>query len=228
MTLIDFEDAVTAGNLNPNSQYGVYYADGAFANLTAVRARLPHAKLYGITVFGRLGPDVFACDCERGDMSVPQAEAWVAAQVRLNVPLVCVYASLDVWEKQGLLNTLAKYGRRIKRWVAHYNNVAQIPEWADADQFADPGPVDRNVALANFFQGISPVIPPRPHGMARFEGTVDLGTGEWHIRGLPGRAHFAGPQEWMSAELQVDRGSDSQHGHWRIRGIPLNAAPLGR
>ena len=218
MTLIDFQDAVTAKNLDPNAKYGVYYVDGRFANHWAVQKQCPHAKLFGITVFGALGKDVFACDCESGDLTPSQAEAWVAAQVKLGVPLICVYASLDVWEKQGLLAALAKYGKRIKRWVAHYNNVRAIPDWADADQYADPGPIDRDVALANFFTGISPAVPAvpqTPKGHARFEGTVDIATGKvmW-VRGLPGLGvHFAGPEKWLDVCMQLAVGKGG--GQWR-------------
>lgn len=218
MTLISFEDAVTAGNLNPNQSHAVFYIDGVFANRDAVARRCPKAKLYGITVFGRLGRDVFACDCERGDMTVAQTVAWVAAQVRLNVPLVCVYAGLDTWENQGLLKALEKYGHRIRRWVAHYNNIPEVPPWADADQFASPGPIDRDVAVANFFNGVSPVVPPpKPHGHVRFEGTFDLASGKvLSVRGLPGLGvRFAGPEKWLDVQVQIQAGKGG--GAWRAR-----------
>lgn len=215
--LISFDDAVTAANLDRRQQYAVFYCDGRFANREAVAARCPHAKLFGITVFGRLGHDVFACDCERGDLTPAQAEAWVAAQLRLGVRLVCVYASLDTWLHQGLLDALAKYGHRIKRWVADFNGVAKIPEWADADQFANPGPVDRDIALASFFTGV-PLPAPKPHGRARFEGTVDLASGKvLSVRGLPGvGVHFAGPERWVDVAVQVQAGH-AGGGQWRVK-----------
>lgn len=217
MTLISFEDAVTARNLNPDQRYAVFYIDGRFANRAAVAARCPHAKLFGITVFGRIGRDVFACDCEQGDLTVAQAAAWTAAQVRLGVPLICVYASLDVWLHGGLLDALARYGHRIRRWVADYNGRPSIPAWADADQFADPGPVDRDVALENFFTGV-PLPEPKPHGHARFEGTVDLASGKvLSVRGLPGvSVHFAGPERWVDVAVQVQAGREGG-GRWRVR-----------
>jgi hypothetical protein len=217
MTLIDFQDAVTARNLDPNQAHAVYYADGLYANHTAVAARCPHAKLYGITVFGRLGKDIFACDCETGDLTVPQAVAWVAAQVRLGVPLICVYANLSRWKNEGLLAALEHYGHRIKRWVADYNNVPQIPSWADADQFAGgiTSPVDRNVALENFFGGVVPAFTPHSKGRARFEGTVDLASGKvLSVHGLPGvGVHFAGPSKLLEVRLHVKVGEGG--GSWR-------------
>lgn len=165
MTNIAFDDAVTAGNL-PGQKYSVYYADGRFANETDVRAKEgPGAKLYGITVRGLTGPAINICDCESGDMSVAETEVWVAEQVRLGVPLIVVYASQDTWENVGLLAALAKYGSRIKRWQAHYDGVAQVPAGYDAKQFADPGPVDHNVALPSFFE---PFVRPDADHYARF------------------------------------------------------------
>lgn len=159
MTVISFDDAVTAGNL-PGQRYSVYYADGRYANETAVRAREPQGKLYGITVHGLTGPKIAICDCESGDMSVAEAVAWVAEQVRLNVALIIVYASQDTWVNGALWDALAKYGARIKRWQAHYDGVAQVPAGFDAKQYADPGPVDHNVALPSFFE---PLDKPSPH-----------------------------------------------------------------
>jgi hypothetical protein len=162
MSNIFFQDAVTASNLPSNATHAVYYADGTYANRSAVAARCPHAKLYGITVWGQTGPGIFACDSETGDMDVAQTVAWVAEQVRLGVQLICVYANLNRWLNEGLKAQLDHYGSRIKRWVADYNNVAQIQPWADAEQYSDPGPVDLNVALANFFGDTPPAPPTQP------------------------------------------------------------------
>lgn len=222
--LIDFEDAVTAANLDPTQTHAVYYVDGRYANHGAVAARCPHAKLYGITVRGLTGKGIFACDSETGDLDVPSTVAWVTEQVRLGVELICVYANLDRWINQGLLAALAKYGKRIKRWVAHYTNVRTVEPWADADQYAT-GNVDHNVALANFFGNATPAhlpvhewsaelqvsIPRGSKGKLRFVGSVDLATGKWTVHGLPGLAHFSGPGG----------------GKWRVKGIPLDSKPLG-
>lgn len=201
LSQIVFQDAVTAKNLNPNQTHAVFYADGRYANHWAVAQACPHAKLYGITVTGLTGPGVFACDCEPGDLTPAQAEAWAAEQIRLGVKLVCVYASLDTWLSQGLKVALAKYGSRIKRWVADFNNVAQIQPWADAEQYADPGPVDLNVALATFFGDAPPAPAPEPPAPYKtfaqgFNGGFNRGfTVGWcrrHRRGLPAYVKPAG------------------------------------
>lgn len=188
--LINFEDAVTASNLNPAQRFAVYYADGHYANQKAVRARCPHAALYAITVLGLTGKGIFACDCEEGDMTVAQTVAWVGKQIALNVELVCVYANLDRWTNQGLLTALSHHGSRIKRWVADYTNVPAIPAWADAEQFAT-GSVDKDVALANFFKAATPVKPvPKPPapkantGTVRFTGSLNLANETYTIHKL--------------------------------------------
>jgi hypothetical protein len=219
LSLISFEDAVTAANLNPNQLFAVYYADGRFANRWAVAKRCPRAKLYGITVHGLTGKGIFAADCESGDLTVAQALAWTEAQIKLHVDPICVYASLSVWLSQGLLAGIQalekKYGVKIKKWVAHYNNVAQIPSWADADQFADPGPVDHNVALANFFAPSPPAHKAdAPHGTARAVIAVDLVTGKLKsVHGLPGfGVHFGGPAHQIDVNLKLEVGKGG--GQW--------------
>ena len=106
IALIDFEDAVTASNLTAGVTHGVFYVDGKYANGTAVKARLPGAKLLGITVLGTTGKDVQICDCETGDLSAASAENWVAKQLNLGVYRPCVYADLVTWNA-GLKANLA-------------------------------------------------------------------------------------------------------------------------
>jgi hypothetical protein len=228
--LISFKDAVNAAALDPNAKVAVFYADGLYANRAEVAARCPHAALYGITVHGLTGPGIFACDCEAGDLTVGQAESWVAEQVLLDVRLICVYASLDTWERQGLLAALHKYGKRIKRWVADWNgDPHSMPGWADADQYTSLPNVDLDVARADFFKDTQPA-PLIPRGAAHFAGTFSLNHGIWDVHGTPWPGVHFGPQHapevWDSAELQVCR-QGPRRGQWRIRGIPADSKPLG-
>jgi hypothetical protein len=90
------------------------------------------------------------------------------------VKLIVVYANLDRFINGGLLARLEalekKYGVKIRKWLAHYtgNPVLEYP-WVDAEQYADPGPVDHNVALANFFGDEAPApAPATPQHYERF------------------------------------------------------------
>lgn len=168
-SLIAFDDAVTAANLpnvGPTQSHGVFYLDGAYANEEQVRARLPHAILAGITVFGMTSQRANFCDCEKGDLTPAQAEAWVAKQVELDVKLLGVYASLDTWHN-GLWAALEKYGNRIKRWCAAYDQLPSLTltyegstYTFDAHQWASDTRVDRNVARPSFFTAWTPPTKP--------------------------------------------------------------------
>ena len=199
MTALSFDDAVTAGYLPLNEEFGVYYCDGRYANYTAVRKRLPHATLYAITVLGRTGRGVFACDCEQGDLTVAQAEAWVAEQIKLGVQLICVYASADTWINQGLWAALEKYGNRIKRWCADYNGVKTTSityegktYQFDAHQYQSDARLDYDVATGTFFKDPPKAKPPKPKvntGSTKFTGAVNFnadGTASLEIHKLAG------------------------------------------
>jgi len=219
--MITMYDAVTAANIPMGAEAAAYYVDGHFANGTAVRERKPK-RLLSITVSGG---DADCCDCETGDMTIAQAEEWVARMLAAGHYRPVVYADLDRWEHQGLRSGLAKYGGKIRRWVAAYDNNANIPTGYDAHQYST-GNVDKSVCLPDFFDG-----PPKPlphaRGKAHFAGTVNIETGEWTIHGLPGiGVHFAGPKRRMSAEVQLDVGAGG--GEWRVQGMPMDAEPLGK
>jgi hypothetical protein len=199
---LTFDDAVTAGYLPANEEYGVYYCDGLYANYAAVRKRLPKAVLYAITVRGRTGKGVFACDCELGDLTVAEAIAWVEEQIRLEVPLICVYASADYWINQGLWDALAKYNSRIKRWVADYNGVKTTTityegrtYQFDAHQYQSDARLDYDIATGTFFKNPPKAKTPKPpkpkvnSGSTKFTGAVNFhadGTASLEIHKLAG------------------------------------------
>ena len=214
--LIDFKDAVNAENLDPSATVAVYYADGPEANEAAVRARCPHARLFGITTLGQTGKGIFACDSETGDLTVAQTEQWVVEQIALGVDPLAVYANENRWINLGLLAALARYGKRIKRWDADWTGEpASMPEWADADQYLGGNVVDLDVARAEFFEPSIAPKPATPHGTVRFEGTADMDGKVLTIRGLPDSdAHFAGAERWVDLTgAQLNTGA---HGpHWR-------------
>ncbi|MGP0047848.1 MAG: hypothetical protein ACLPZR_03225, partial [Solirubrobacteraceae bacterium] len=54
-------------------------------------------------------------------------------------------------------------------------------------------------------------VPAGSSGTLHFHGSVNLEDGEWDAKGLPGVPHWSGPGG----------------GDWRIKGIELDAKPLG-
>lgn len=219
------DDAVSAVNLPPDALYGFYYADGPYANLAAVRARCPHAKLQSITV---LGGDADNCDSETGDLPIPQTIAWVERRLAAGAYRPGVYANRDRWINLGMIDSLAKYGNRIKRWQADFDGIAEIPAGFDAKQFAT-GFVDQDICLESYFDTAAPPppAPPRAHGTIRVELSHDLSDEGWAHHALPGLGAGFGPDEiWDSIELQVCRGG-KRAGQWRLHPLGRNAQPLG-
>jgi hypothetical protein len=215
MTLTMY-DSVNANSIPAGALYAAYYVDGAYANYQAIRNRCPHAHLFSITVRGGAAD---CCDSETGDLSVAQTETWIADRLAGGHYRPCAYANLDRWTNGGLLAGLSKYGSRIRRWVAAYNDRADIPPGYDGHQFST-GNVDTSVLLDNFFQGAP---SNKPTGTAGFGGSVDVDTGHWAIHGSAGTFHGAPPSKWWSAEIQLN----TDTGAWRIHGMPANAPPLG-
>lgn len=223
MSYLTLFDAVTADNLPAGAVHVCFYTDGTYANEAAVKARCPHATYLSITVKGGVAD---CCDCEQGDLTPAQAEAWVQARLKEGAFRPVVYASQDTWENQGLLKGLAAYGSKIRRWVAAYPGTgANVPSGYDAHQFSD-GNYDTSVCLSNFFDG-----PPKPLPIVRNasvevqvsvpEGTTgklnvlltyDAARGDWTHHEVPGLPHWSGPGG----------------GAWRTRPLDWDAPPLGK
>ena len=151
-------DAVTAANLPSDAKYAAYYASGGFENEAAVRAQCPHATLLGISPDGAQVGE--ACDCESGDLTPAQAEAWVAGAIARGVYRPCVYANLSTWNS-GLYAALEGRGSTIRRWVAHWDGVVSVPAGYDAKQYSSDPEIDVSALLDNFFDS-KPKPKPKP------------------------------------------------------------------
>jgi hypothetical protein len=226
--MLTLYDAVTAANLPADAKYVCYYTDGRYANETAVKKRCPHATYLSITTRGGVAD---CADCETGDLTVLQAEAWVASRLAAGAHRPCVYASQSRWENEGLKTGLAKYGSKVRRWVAAFpGSGANVPAGYDAHQWSDGGgKLDTSICLSDFFD--SPAPPPEPdptvrwasaqiqmsmpagsHGNAHFYGTFDTAAGTWVIHGGPGAVRWSGPGG----------------GKWRVKSMPYDSPPLGK
>lgn len=102
------------------------------------------------------------CDCEKGDLTVPQVLAWLPRQFARGHKKPGVYASEDTWVNGGLLSALNHYGENIVRICAWYTFHAAINDsWADCQQFTDRYAgrnLDGNVARTSLFAPGPPVL----------------------------------------------------------------------
>lgn len=169
-SLLMFDDVTVS--LLP-SGYSAYagYADGIYANLTAIRARFPNAHILDIAV--RSSVNATCLDVESGDATNAQAVGWVKAQHARGLVKPIVYTSAG--NAQALINELANNG--IARdtyllWTAHYSGKSHIcaktgcgyPN-ADGTQFTDRAmgrSLDESVVSDAFFGANKPTAPPKP------------------------------------------------------------------
>lgn len=226
MGLLTMFDAVTVDNIPTSARYVALYVDGSFNNYDAGRAHCPHADVLTLTVVP--ANEAEGCDCEVGDLTVAQAEAWVVERLAAGVYRPVVYANSDRWENQGLLAGLAKYGSRIRRWVAAFPGTgANVPAGYDAHQYATNG-IDTSVCLSNFFDPPAPA-PSAPKGIARLLLECDLADLAWTLtpQKADGEIVWRAEEEYASLEVQLGVGGKLA-GKWRKESLPFNAPPLGR
>ncbi|MGO9902621.1 MAG: hypothetical protein ACLP0J_23705 [Solirubrobacteraceae bacterium] len=221
MTYLTMYDSVNVGAIPANAEYVALYVDGPFANLGPGRARCPHAKILTITVIPANTAD--CCDCEQGDITIGQAEAWVQQRLAADIYRPCVYANADRWDNQGLQAGLAAYGNRIRRWTASYPGAGPtVPDGYDAHQWSSTD-VDLSVCVPDFFG--APAVTPS--GIASAHLDFNLATGELILTPLPGHdIRWGSVARFASQEIQLGEGGDVA-GEWRQHSLPFDAPPLG-
>lgn len=210
MSTIAFYDDVDVDKIPSNATHVAYYVDGHYANGSAMKARFPHAQMFGITVSGSLVDEAICCDCEPGDLTPSQAVTWVEGKLAKNAYRPIVYASQSTWDT-GLTAAMAKYGNKIKRWVASYPGPgAVVPAGFDAHQYADSKSgisLDCDVSLDTFWEMSAPKPKPvLPEGVVHFEGTYDLKAKRWTVKKVAGTAKWDPKHKntWAKALVQVN------------------------
>lgn len=121
-------------------------------NFDELRARFPHAKGASITLTASADADFL--DMEMGGGAPDQFPNWVRRQWARGIKRPGGYAPESWWpaiegelKRQGI--TFLKR-RRIRRWVAHFDNVREIPPGDDGKQYAT-GAYDTSVVAWDFF-----------------------------------------------------------------------------
>lgn len=142
-------DAVTPGNIpRTGSTLIAGYADGAYANLSALRARFPNEQVIPIAVFASYpAAKGYVLDCENGDATNAEAVRWCQDYPGSNTDLT-IYTNSD--NLPSLLVALSVLSTRPNIWVAQYDGVAVIPSHAGwnvvAKQYAT-GTYDKSVVV---------------------------------------------------------------------------------
>ena len=136
-------DATSASSLNrfasDNQNILVAYDDGLYNDITAVKREFPGHIVTSVAV--HFGDKADWIDCEPGDVNAAQAIAsW---QEKLTKG---IYADKSIWNS--ILSEVQEREKALKRkclkWIAdpNPNNVAHIPNWADACQYGFDGTYD--------------------------------------------------------------------------------------
>jgi hypothetical protein len=216
--MIRMLDSVTVANLPPGADAYAGYADGRFANLTALRARFPGKRILEIAVFA--STDAECADCETGDMAPAQIPAWVKRQIARGVHRPVVYASISVMP--AVLAALTAEGitrSQVRLWSAHYGAGKHICTGMDGTQFTDTAPgtggslVDESLLAGDFFQEADMPITDAD--------AAKIATAVWKQDGLIANPN-ANPKNpaWTGAEMVEDIGQ-------RVRALQVSLMALG-
>lgn len=132
-------DSATPLLIPVDAQYLAVYANGDYpADLDAVRARFPKARIFTIDV---MNTDPVGCgiaDVENGDMQPGDVPSWVERRAKAHPgALARVYCNDSTWpavkaEVAQLPDTLQD---RVRYWIAEPNGVSHIPAGAQACQY---------------------------------------------------------------------------------------------
>lgn len=113
-------DSVTIDQLPPGAPAYAGYVDGAYANVTEIRAQHPAAHILTIAVFPEHDADCL--DVETGDATPADTPAWVQRQLARGVNRPVIYCSASIVAE--VLDILAADGisrPQIRLWSAHYD-----------------------------------------------------------------------------------------------------------
>ena len=210
-------DSVTPGNLPPGADAYAGYADGRYANVAAIRARFPAARVLTIAVFA--GTDAECADCEPGDMVPLEMPGWVKRQAARGIVRPVVYASIS--QMPAVLAALAAGGitrGEVRLWSAHYGAGEHICAGMDGTQWTDQAPgaagtrIDESALLDDFFQEAPMALTPAE--------IAAIAKAVWTTDGLIANPN-GNPKNpfWTGAEVTADTDQ-------RVRAIQTSLAAL--
>lgn len=168
-------DSVNPGHIPTTATMVAGYADGAYANLPAMKARFPHATIVSIAVRWTTRAQVL--DVESGNATPAQAVQW-CTQTMAGTPnkQLTVYCSVSDWPSVRAAFKAAGVTEP-NYWVAAYDGNATVPAGAVAKQYlGDYQGYDRSV-VADYWPGVDPA--PAPSGPPQWQKLLD------HVLAVP-------------------------------------------
>jgi hypothetical protein len=150
-------DAVEPGNIPAGATMVAGYVDGAYANVPAMRARFPHARV--VTIAVKRTTRAMVADVEQGDLSPEDAVFW-CTHTMADTPNdeLTVYCNTSTWP--AVVEAFKLAGVTLPQWwAAHYDDVATLPAGAVAKQYKTTSGWDESV-VANYWPGVDPKPAP--------------------------------------------------------------------
>jgi len=142
-------DAVTASAIPFKAQVALCYADGTFANCTAVKARQP---VHLITIAVRTSGVARLLDVEPGDASPSQAGGWVKAMIGRHIWRPGIYANASTMPAvERSLQSAGLSRSQYVLMVAEWDGNPTVPGGFDAKQWRSTQSLDFDSFLTSFF-----------------------------------------------------------------------------
>jgi hypothetical protein len=124
-------DTIEPSLIPPNPEAVAGYVGGNWPTFNELVTKFPKAKHLSIAV--NSAEDAECLDVEAGDASPADVPAWVHRQEARDQRYPVIYASLSTWPQ-----IEAVVGRlQIRRWVADYDGIAEVPAGYNAKQYTD-------------------------------------------------------------------------------------------
>lgn len=196
-------DSVTARDIPSSVGMVAGYVNGKYAWSQADWDRFPNAVKVRIATRGNV-TDGHVLDVEVGAAQPYQAPGWAVQRRSVGVDPT-VYCSLASWDMVRAAFRRATVPEP-HYWIAHYDNVRDIPSGAVAKQFINPpksgGHFDLSM-VADYWPGIDPV----PNGDDNVDYKHDLVT-SWATDGQGNRVQLTLEQCWTGA---LGHAADANH-----------------
>lgn len=149
-------DSTTVQDIPKSATMVAGYMDGKYQTVRALRARFPKAQIVTITVLGTPGAHV--ADVETGDLTPASGAIWAKREIQAGRKPT-LYCSASLWPAVERAVRAQGISGKVSYWIAHYDDVAQIPEGAVAKQYRSTSKpnLDTSVAVdAPHWPGVDP------------------------------------------------------------------------